>query len=43
MVGALPEDAQAALRERLQEGARPYLTEGGLSFPGVVLLATARR
>lgn len=43
MVGGLPEDAQARLRERLQEGAQPYLTETGLEFPGVVLLATARR
>jgi SAM-dependent methyltransferase len=43
MVGGLPEDARARLLDRLQEGARPYLAVDGVAFPGVVLLATARR
>ena len=43
LVAGLPEDKQAALRDRLEQAARPYATGEGLEFPGVVLLATARR
>jgi SAM-dependent methyltransferase len=39
----LPEPVTAALRARLREAVRPYETPAGLDFPGVSLLATARR
>jgi SAM-dependent methyltransferase len=40
---SLPEGATQALRARLRAAARPYETPAGLSFPGVALLASARR
>jgi SAM-dependent methyltransferase len=39
----LPEPARHQLRARLAEAARPYRTPTGLHFPGVTLLAAARR
>jgi len=43
MLAGLPQDAARSLRGRLQDGAAPYATANGLEFPGVVLLASARR
>ena len=43
MVGSLPEDAALALRARLRDAAARYETPRGLEFPGVTLLAWARR
>jgi len=42
-LAALPEDARRQLRARLAEVARPYQTPTGLDFPGVTLVAAARR
>jgi hypothetical protein len=39
----LPEPARHQLRARLETAARPYQTPTGLDFPGVCLLAAARR
>jgi SAM-dependent methyltransferase len=41
-LAGLPEPAAAELRTRLREAVRPYETDGGLDFPGVSLIATAR-
>ncbi len=43
VVASLPEAATQALRARLLEAVRPYETPAGLDFPGVTLLAVARR
>jgi SAM-dependent methyltransferase len=43
ILSALPADAAHALRARVQEAASAYKTPAGLEFPGVSLLATARR
>jgi SAM-dependent methyltransferase len=43
MLGALPDVAAAELRGRLIEAARDYETPTGLDFPGVSLIASARR
>jgi ubiquinone/menaquinone biosynthesis C-methylase UbiE len=44
ILSSLPENAALALRARAREATRPYETSsGGLEFPGVTLLATARR
>jgi SAM-dependent methyltransferase len=43
MLAMFDADAQPALRARLVDAAAPYETDGGLSFPGTALLATARR
>jgi SAM-dependent methyltransferase len=44
VLGSLPEEARQAIRARVQEAVAPYETPGdGLDFPGVTLLATARR
>ena len=43
MVGELPEAAALALRSRVREAAGPYETPRGLEFPGITLLAVARR
>jgi ubiquinone/menaquinone biosynthesis C-methylase UbiE len=43
LLASLPEEAALALRARACEAARPYETPDGLRFPGVTLLATARR
>jgi hypothetical protein len=42
-VRAMPGDTAAELRGRFERAARPYLTDAGLEFPGVALLATVRR
>jgi SAM-dependent methyltransferase len=39
----LPEHARLQLRARLAEAVRPFQTPAGLDFPGVSLLAAARR
>jgi SAM-dependent methyltransferase len=39
----LPEDARRQLRARLEAAVGPYQTPTGLDFPGVSLLAAARR
>jgi ubiquinone/menaquinone biosynthesis C-methylase UbiE len=44
ILSSLPEEAAQALHARAREATRPYETsKGGLEFPGVTLLATARR
>jgi SAM-dependent methyltransferase len=43
MLAMFDANAQRALRARLVDAVAPYETDGGLSFPGVALLATARR
>jgi ubiquinone/menaquinone biosynthesis C-methylase UbiE len=42
-LAALPESAQQALRARLEDATRPYVTPAGVEFPGVTLIASARR
>jgi hypothetical protein len=39
----LPESARQELRSRLTAMVRPYETPDGLEFPGLTLIATARR
>jgi SAM-dependent methyltransferase len=43
LLAALPDDAAAALQQRVRALVQPYQSENGLDFPGVNLLATARR
>jgi len=43
ILSSLPEPAARALRARAHEAVRPYETSAELQFPGVTLLATARR
>jgi SAM-dependent methyltransferase len=43
LLAALPAQEKAALRERLQDAARPFTTTGGLEFPGLALVASGRR
>jgi SAM-dependent methyltransferase len=43
ILASLPEPAARALVERVREAAAPYATAAGLDFPGVSLIATARR
>jgi ubiquinone/menaquinone biosynthesis C-methylase UbiE len=43
LLASLSEEAALALRARAREAAMPYETPDGLRFPGVTLLATARR
>jgi hypothetical protein len=43
MLEALHDDAVRELRGRAQEAAKPYETPAGLEFPGVTLVASARR
>jgi enediyne biosynthesis protein CalE5 len=42
-LATLPEPAAEELRERLREAVRPYETDGGLEFPGLSLIASARK
>jgi ubiquinone/menaquinone biosynthesis C-methylase UbiE len=42
-LAAVPEPAMRQLQARLREAVRPYQTPAGLEFPGVSLLAAARR
>jgi hypothetical protein len=39
----MPEEAQQSLRARAREAVGAYETPNGLEFPGVTLLAAARR
>jgi SAM-dependent methyltransferase len=43
LLRAMPDEAAAQLRGRFDRAARPYLTDTGVAFPGVALLATVRR
>ena len=43
ILGSLPPEAKAELAERVQTAAQPYVTETGVEFPGVTLIAAARR
>src|SRR5204863_5608571 len=43
LVAAMQPDAARELQDRLEQAAQPYLTDAGLAFPGVALLATVRR
>jgi SAM-dependent methyltransferase len=43
MLSSLPAEAAQALEARLRQAVRPYETPTGLEFPGVTLLASARR
>ena len=43
IMGALPGEALAAIRNRAHDMVRPYETSAGLELPGVTLLATGRR
>jgi ubiquinone/menaquinone biosynthesis C-methylase UbiE len=43
MLASMPDDVTHALRARLQEAVIRYETPDGLDFPGVSLLASARR
>ena len=43
LLASLPEDAQRSVRARAREAVRAYETPNGLEFPGVTLLAAARR
>ena len=42
LLAAMPDQAAALLRERFEKAAQPYVTDTGLDFPGVALLATIR-
>jgi ubiquinone/menaquinone biosynthesis C-methylase UbiE len=43
VLASVPDEAAGALRARVREAVRAYETRDGLEFPGVTLLATARR
>ena len=43
ILASVPDDAIQAIRDRARDATRPYETPGGLEFPGLALLATARR
>ncbi|HYM57816.1 MAG TPA: class I SAM-dependent methyltransferase [Solirubrobacteraceae bacterium] len=43
VLAALPQEAQQALRARVQEAVSAYATPAGLEFPGITLLAAGRR
>jgi ubiquinone/menaquinone biosynthesis C-methylase UbiE len=43
ILASIPEEAYAAIQARAREATRPYETGDGLEFPGVALIATARR
>jgi SAM-dependent methyltransferase len=43
ILSSLPEDAAKELRTRAQQAVSAYETPNGIEFPGVTLLATARR
>ena len=43
LLASMPEDARQGLRARLRDAVRRYETPVGIEFPGVTLLATARR
>jgi SAM-dependent methyltransferase len=43
LLASLPEEAARSLRARTREAAGAYVTADGIEFPGVTLLAAARR
>jgi len=43
ILASLPEPVAQALRDRLREAVGQYETANGLEFPGLTLLASARR
>jgi SAM-dependent methyltransferase len=43
ILASLPEEAAQAIRESAREATRPYEAPDGLEFPGVALIASARR
>jgi SAM-dependent methyltransferase len=43
LLRAMEPEAAAELRRRFEQAAQPYLTDAGLTFPGVALLASGRR
>ena len=43
ILAALPEGAAQALRERVRDAVRPYMTPSGVEIPGLTLVAAARR
>jgi SAM-dependent methyltransferase len=43
LLASLPEEAARSLRARTRDAAGAYVTEDGIEFPGVTLLAAARR
>jgi SAM-dependent methyltransferase len=43
ILDSLPADATRAIRDRAREASKPYETPDGLEFPGVALIASARR
>jgi ubiquinone/menaquinone biosynthesis C-methylase UbiE len=43
LLASLPDEAATALRTRTRDAVRPYETPSGFEFPGVTLLASARR
>jgi SAM-dependent methyltransferase len=43
ILAGLPQEARDALHQRLREEAKPYETLRGLEFPGLALIASARR
>jgi SAM-dependent methyltransferase len=43
ILASLPHPAAEKLRNRARTAAKPFQTPGGLHFPGVALIATARR
>jgi enediyne biosynthesis protein CalE5 len=43
ILASVPEETARAIRDRAREAARPYESGDGLEFPGVALIASARR
>jgi SAM-dependent methyltransferase len=43
MLHAMDPETAAELQRRFEQAAQPYLTDAGLTFPGVALLASGRR
>ena len=42
-LAAMPDEAKARLRNRLQEAVRPYEDSAGLQFPGLALVVSGKR
>ena len=43
ILASVPDEVRAAIRARARDATQPYTTPVGLEFPGVALLASARR
>jgi SAM-dependent methyltransferase len=43
ILASIPQEAHAAIQARAREATRPYETGDGLEFPGIALIASARR